>query len=175
MRTGSKVSCAAMTVRPAVLRRLGYRIYRALPPRLRGCVVRWLTPNYTLGAVVLLRDPAEQLLLVRQPKARGWSLPGGLAERGERPVDTAARELAEEVNVRLEPSELTPAHPNAIFHPRAKRIDTVFTATVNPSNVNVRVDPDEILEAHWYRIDGLPPLTRTTAQLLHTYGLWAAL
>lgn len=159
-----------MTLRPVWLRSRIYALFYRLPKVLRGQLVRRLTPNYTVGAVVLLRDADDRLLLVRQPHAHGWSLPGGLAARREDPAHTAARELAEEVGVRLDISELTPAHPNARVSARSQQVDMVFTARVSADLV-LTTDPAEISEAHWYHPQQLPPLTAPTRQLLVLYRL----
>jgi 8-oxo-dGTP diphosphatase len=47
----------------------------------------------------------------------------------------------------------------------------VFTATVDPSAMDLDTDPVEVLEARWFPADDLPPLTPPTARLLANYGL----
>ncbi len=153
------------------LSRVGFRLFHRLPPKLRRRLVQAVTPNYTLGAVVLLRDQADRLLLVRQPPGYGWSLPGGLLDRGETPQAAAARELAEETGVRLPPATLRPTDPNAQVNAVSRQVDMVFTATVDASTTGLAVDSVEIIEAGWYAIDALPALTVSTARLLARYGI----
>lgn len=149
---------------------MGYRFFYGLPAAVRRRLVRLATPTYTMGAVVLVRDSADRLLLLRQPAAKGWSLPGGLAARREQPVECAARELAEETGVTIAAAALTPAVPNAVIHTRGRWIDTVFEARVD-GDVAVHVDGAEILEAGWHPLDSLPRLTPATARLLGRYGI----
>lgn len=151
-------------------RAAGYRIFYRLPPAVRRRLVRLATPTYTVGAVVIVRDGADRLLLLRQPASRGWSLPGGLASRRERPVECAVRELAEETGVELAVGAVTPAVPNAVVHTRGRWIDTVFEARVD-GDVAVQVDGAEILEAGWHPVGSLPVLTPATARLLGSYGI----
>lgn len=160
-----------MSLRPAPLRKLVYYVFRGLPLGIRAWLVRRLTPNYTVGAVVLLRDYEGQLLLLRQVHSQSWSLPGGLSARRERPIDTAARELFEEVGVRLDLKELWPAVPNALINPKAQQVDVVFTATVESDEVKIKPDEAEIVETKWYGLKELPPLTGPTARLLGAYGI----
>jgi 8-oxo-dGTP pyrophosphatase MutT (NUDIX family) len=158
----------------AALSRAAIRTFRRLPPRTRMRLVRAGTPNYTVGAIVLLRDEEQRILLVQQPPAPGWGLPGGLLNRREAPADGAARELAEEVGVRLNPSALTPAVPNALINARVQQVDVVFTATVDGGSTEIVVDGIEIGEARWFAPDALPELTRPTTRLLGRYGLGPA-
>ncbi|GAA1703896.1 NUDIX hydrolase [Fodinicola feengrottensis] len=147
-----------------------YTLFGKLPKKMKKHLVRAVTPNYTVGSVVLLRDENDRLLMLRQPPNRGWSLPGGLINKRETPVDAAARELREETGVRLRPDQLTQAVPSAMVNPRTQQVDCVFTATVS-SSVQVDPDPVEVIEAGWYRIGQLPPLSRPTANLLGHYGI----
>jgi len=155
----------------------GYTIFYRLPQRVRLQLVRLAAPTFTVGAVVLLHDAEApdpgRILLLRQPPGRGWTLPGGLLGRGEQPQDGARRELAEETGIRLEPGQLTPAHPNAVVHPKGRWIDMVYTARVPASTTPTTVDGAEVWEAVWHPVDGLPRLTRATAQMLERYGIGA--
>jgi hypothetical protein len=76
--------------------------------------------------------------------------------------------------VTLDSRELRPAVPNAVVH-SAGWVDMVFTASVPAATTRLRVDGAEVLEAAWFPVDALPPLTRNTAALLADYGLgpWA--
>jgi ADP-ribose pyrophosphatase YjhB (NUDIX family) len=155
------------------LRRLAYSAYYLIPPRLRRRAVRLLMARYTVGAVALVSDEERPgyLLLLRQPRAAGWSLPAGLLQRGERPVDGCVRELHEETGLQLSTDELTPAVPNAVIHTNGQWVDVVFEARVPASSAVIEVDGLEIIEAAWYSRDSLPPLTVATARLLSYYGI----
>ncbi|MEZ0094682.1 NUDIX hydrolase [Streptacidiphilus sp. EB129] len=59
-------------------------------------------------AFALVLDAEERTLLTRVDRpGRGWEVPGGHLDPGERPVAAAVRELAEETGLRLQPSQLT--------------------------------------------------------------------
>ena len=148
-----------------------YRSFYGLPPQIRARIVRLGVGTYTVGAVTLVRDADRRhLLLVRQPPGKGWSLPGGLLNRGERPAQGAARELAEETGLKLPPEAITPAVPNAIVHTRGRWIDLVFDGVADPATA-LHADEVEILEVGWHPVDNLPPVTPATARVLAHYGL----
>lgn len=149
------------------LRKAAFQVFYRLPARWRRRMVRYLKPRFTVGSVVLVYAD-EQLLLLRQPGSGGWSLPAGLMNRGERPIDCAVRELAEETGVRVPVADVEPAHPNAVVH--KGWIDCVFIARV-PAGTAVAVDGEEVHEGAFYPVDALPPLTVPTARLLGTYGI----
>jgi 8-oxo-dGTP pyrophosphatase MutT (NUDIX family) len=91
-------------------------------------------------------------------------------DRGETPVECAVRELAEETGIRVPVEAVTPAAPNAVVHVRGRWVDVVFETEVEAPEAFV-LDRDEVIEAAWYRLDALPPLTVATAKLLAHYGI----
>ena len=131
-------------------------------------------PTYIIGAVVVVRDSTApepgRILLIRQPPGHGWSIPGGLMDRGEIPIEAAARELNEEVGIAVDVDDLVPLTPSALVHVDGRWVDCVFEARV-PPDTRVTVDGGEVIEAAWYRLDALPPLTVPTARLLGRYGI----
>jgi ADP-ribose pyrophosphatase YjhB (NUDIX family) len=151
----------------------GYGLFYRLPHGVRRRLVRLLTQTYIVGAVTLVRDAdagPHRLLLLRQPPGRGWSLPAGLLRRGEPPVLGAARELAEETGIELDPDQLAPAVPNAVVHAKGW-VDVVFETRVSASGTHLQVDGAEVHEAAWHRLDELPLLTHATARLLAYYDI----
>ena len=158
------------------LRGYGYRTFYRLPGKVRRRLVRLAVQKYLVGAVSVITDADApdpgRLLLLRQPPGRGWGLPAGLLKHHEPPVVGAARELFEESGLRLAPADLRPGNPNAIIHP-AGWVDTVFFGTA-PAASTFEVDGGEVLEARWFPIDDLPPLTPNTELLLGVYGIGPA-
>ena len=104
-------------------------------------------PRITVAAIAFLR-PDGRVLTVRRRGTSAFMLPGGKPEADESAVDTAIREVHEELGVRVEAHEL---HLLGTFLSRAANeaghglLATVFTtrASVAP------VPQAEIAEARW--------------------------
>ncbi|NJC69700.1 NUDIX hydrolase [Planosporangium thailandense] len=156
------------------LRLAAFRAFYRLPFRWRRRLVRMGSVHYIVGAVTIVRDADAEspgrILLLRQPPGPGWSVPGGLLNRGERPIAGAARELAEETGIRLPIDRLRPATPNAVVHTGGRWVDMVFETEV-PADAPLDPDEAEVHEAAWHPLDALPRLTGPTARLLAHYGI----
>jgi ADP-ribose pyrophosphatase YjhB (NUDIX family) len=151
---------------------VAYGIFYRLPQKTRLRLVRLATPKYTVGAVVLVFDPSgNRLLLLRQPPGRGWTLPAGLLNRNEAPIEGAIREVAEETGLSFTVDDLRPASPNAVVHTHGRWIDTVFRTQADPATAKLAVDGAEVWEAAWHDLADLPKLTVATERLLGVYGI----
>jgi ADP-ribose pyrophosphatase YjhB (NUDIX family) len=78
------------------------------------------TPKVDVRAAVFEDD---QILLVKEPNEAGWSVPGGWADVGESPSETAARETLEESGYEVTPVKLLAAydrdrrgHPPIVYY-----------------------------------------------------------
>jgi 8-oxo-dGTP diphosphatase len=152
------------------VKRLAMRAFRRLPKPLRRLIVRSYTPSYTVGAVLALRRPEGTILLVQQRHTPGWALPGGLLQRGESAADAVVREVAEEVDLRLDPGRLP--RPFAIVSPRVRRVDVVFVMTAfEPVAVRRGPDTDEVMNVRWFPLDGLPEVSEPTVDILRGVNL----
>ncbi|WP_300676259.1 NUDIX domain-containing protein [Nocardioides sp.] len=107
----------------------------------------------TVSAVVF-RDAEGRVLSVRKRGTDRFMLPGGKPEAGETPVETAVREISEELGITLSTSELAllgEFESEAANEPGHLLRSTVFTwpHPVEP------VVAAEIEEARWATLDEL--------------------
>src|SRR5688572_14978012 len=90
-------------MREALFDLLGH-VWRRAPRQLRRSVLVLTQRTYTAGVVGVVPDRDDAVLLLkhrfRVPYA--WGLPGGYLESGETPNAAFAREVLEELNLRVE-------------------------------------------------------------------------
>lgn len=122
------------------------------------------TPPKHLVSYFTLFDPKQNsLLLVDHKKAQLWLPPGGHVEPGEHPMDTAHRELEEELSTSLpllqqDPIFLTVTETVGLT---AGHIDvSLWYVFVADSTKSYSYDRSEFNEIQWFPINELP-LDRT--------------
>ncbi|WP_316311915.1 NUDIX hydrolase, partial [Clavibacter michiganensis] len=65
-------------------------------------------PRRIRVSAAVITDADGRLLVVRKAGTTAFMQPGGKPEPGEHPAETLARELAEEIGVRVAPDALEP-------------------------------------------------------------------
>ncbi len=141
-------------------------VFRRLPGPVRRGLVRAGTPGYTVGAVLVVEHEGSVLVL-RQPHRPGWSLPGGLLDRGEAPHRGVERELREETGLVVRVG--LPATTQV--DPRLRRVDVIYRLRVAERPA---VRPGgEAQEARWLTpeqvvagVDGGPGADGPTREIL---------
>ena len=58
------------------------------------------------SAAVLIENELGELLIVKSNYKDHWSLPGGIVDPGESPLEAAVREVEEEVGIKINPENL---------------------------------------------------------------------
>ena len=68
----------------------------------------WLTSldRRFSSAAVLIENEQGELLIVKTGYKDHWSLPGGIVDAGESPLEAAVREVKEEVDIQVDPKDL---------------------------------------------------------------------
>ncbi|HZI97030.1 MAG TPA: NUDIX domain-containing protein [Actinomycetales bacterium] len=145
------------------LRRRGYTAallgFRKMPAPVRRGLVRSVTPGFTVGAVCAI-DHDGQWLFLRQPHRVGWSLPGGLLDRGERPDDAVRREIREETALEVEVGLPVSVQVNAAV----RRVDVIYRIAVD-DRPDVRVG-GEAKDFRWLAPTDLDDADASTREIL---------
>ena len=123
--------------------------------------------------VVLLQDGPEVLLVQEKLDGGKWTLPGGWADVGYTPFETAAKEAYEETGLLVKPVRLL-----ALFdkrkhaHPPEPWYTYKAFIQCEVEGGSLVQDTQETTAARWFREDELPSLEmstdRTTASQLQT-------
>ena len=113
------------------------------------------------SAAAIIRDEQGRVLLIRRGDGRGWSLPGGVMEPGERIADCAVRETCEETGLEVEPVRLIGIYSDPdvmqITFPngdQAHLVSATFECRVIGGKL--RADGEESLEVAYFPPDALP-------------------
>jgi 8-oxo-dGTP diphosphatase len=125
-------------------------------------------PMLTVDVVVLAstRD-ARRVLLVQRghpPFVGSWALPGGFVDEGERVIEAAPRELAEETGLRVDALELLGVYDTPGRDPRGWTVSIVYLARMQSEPAVAGAD--DASDARWFAVDGLPELAFDHAMII---------
>jgi len=123
----------------------------------------YLTPKLDIRAAVF---KGKKLLMVKEKDNQKWSVPGGWADVGLSPAENAAKEVAEEAGLKVNPIKLMAVwdkrfhdHPPELFHVyKALFLCEIAGGTLAPGF--------ETSEAQFFAEGAIPPLStnRITAE-----------
>lgn len=138
------------------MRRSGLRLFGKLPSSARRFVVRRVAPAWTAGSMAIIERDDGRWLMVKPVYRAGWSLPGGLIDRGESPADAVVREVMEELGLRVR----TEAEPWVVFDAKMRRVETVFRAELidDVDLDSIQICTHELDRVGWFSPDDPPSI-----------------
>lgn len=116
-------------------------------------------PILTVGAVVLILDEQNRLLMMRRSDSGSWGLPGGALEPGERVEEAARRETLEESGLQVKQMSLFGVFSGPECYYKYPNGDEVYNVTV--AYLSERVSGEihlngEHTEWNWFALTDLP-------------------
>jgi 8-oxo-dGTP diphosphatase len=129
-----------------------------------------LTPNKRAGTL-----PFDVLLIERgcEPFEGRWALPGGWVDAGETSRAAAARELAEETGIEVDPAALRQlgVYDAPDRDPRGRYVTVAYTLIVDRT---VPTAGDDARQARWWPLNQLPSLAFDHADILGDLAVTAS-
>lgn len=101
--------------------------------------------HYPAGAVDVIIEKDDKLLLIRrknEPFKGLLAIPGGFVNEGEKVEDTAVREMTEETNLTIEPTDILGVYSDPKRDPRGHVISIVFIGKIIAGEVRAGDDAD---------------------------------
>jgi 8-oxo-dGTP pyrophosphatase MutT (NUDIX family) len=151
------------------IHRRSLRLLRWVPTPLLERAVRLRSPSYTLGAACMIEHDGA-VLLVQTAYRRTWSLPGGLLDRGEPPLDGLRREVREEVGLEVD----VRGEPIVIVDLGSQLVDFFYRASL-PEGVrpeDAHAGSTEIEEVAWVDRDEARTRVRGGSRLQRKFALF---
>ena len=119
---------------------------------------------------IIERD--DKLLLVRRKKdpfKGSLSFPGGKVDEGEKVEDALKRELKEETNFDIEPTDILGVYSDPSRDPRGHRVSITFIATIKSGEAKAADDAESIV---WLPINEQQDLAFDHNKILNAYRQW---
>jgi len=119
------------------------------------------TATLGIGAAVAVHD-GDRLLLTRRSDNGEWCLPGGGMDAGERPAETAEREVLEETGLTVRVTELLGVYSDPdviVVYPDGNRrqiVGVLFRAEQVEGTAGLS---DEVTEVGWFTAEEAAGLT----------------
>ena len=133
------------------------RLFSLIPWPVQRVLIGWAKPSFVVGTTAAVTNAEGQILLVRHSYKPGWSTPGGFVNRREPTTDAVAREVWEELGIRVR----VEGEPVCIVRSQERIVELVHRARPVDDEAAARVRPRsaEIAEARWFDPDDLPDLS----------------
>ena len=125
--------------------------------------------NPTPTVDVVVEHPRGIVLIERTNEPRGWALPGGFVDEGERVEDAALREVTEETGLTVELLALLGVYSDPARDPRQHNLSVVYVGRTEGEPAA----GDDAGRAEIFALDALPsPLCFDHALILEDYRRW---
>lgn len=117
----------------------------------------WFRVSPALGVDALVLDQSDRILLIQRKDSGLWAMPGGIAEIGHSPAESAVKELWEEAGLRGRTGRLLGVFDNRVWRSATKvqMVHLVFLVECDQGEPSPGV---ECLDARFFSLDALPEM-----------------
>lgn len=123
------------------------------------------------SAVLILEDDDERALIVKANYKAHWTFPGGMIDKGETPKQAAVREVAEEVGLTIDASDVQFGWTAARHSVVADTYQFIFTTKLQPGMADhIILQTSEIDD--WRLVSKAEVLSESN-RYAKTVSLWA--
>lgn len=101
--------------------------------------------------IILKNSRNGKVLIVREPQDKDWQLPGGRTEESEKFYQTIARELLEELHLKLSQFKINFVYNEQVLHIRdqAMQMTVFFEIKLEVKDIKKIKVSDEVAELCW--------------------------
>lgn len=107
-------------------------------------------PRKRVAAGALFFDEEDNVLILKPSYKDGWTIPGGVVDANESPLDACRREVQEEVGLEFSRNDFSLLAISHTLPPKNKawRTDAIHITFLGPriARTGVRIDNDEITD-----------------------------
>ena len=120
-------------------------------PLLVRTSVRLFSPKWTVGALAILTNEQNQVLLVKhRGRAQPWGLPGGILKHPEAPLQGLCRELREELCLPVDAAFLQIQEPLIGIKLPLLELIYCYKKSLSPLEISkIKLQKLELLGLHW--------------------------
>jgi len=121
------------------------------------------------SAAVLLENADGELLIVKSDYKKHWTVPGGVIDEGETPLQAVVRETEEEIGVRIDPKNVMFVAVVARSGPAFDTYQFIFKARL-PENVKIVLQPDEISDYSFVTREQVAAVDHNYGEVVRTWA-----
>lgn len=118
-------------------------------------------PKKRMGSGVIIRNKKGEILLLKTSYKDHWEIPGGVVEENESPLQTAEREVYEEIGLKINIKSCLVIHYRAGMKDQDENIMFVSDGGILENLNKLKLDGKEIVEAKFVSFEKAVKLVGT--------------
>lgn len=121
------------------------------------------------SAALLLENADGELLIVKSDYKKHWTVPGGVIDEGETPLQAVVREAEEEIGIKIDPKNVMFVAVVARSGPAFDTYQFIFKAVL-PENMKIVLQPEEISDYDFVMREQAVAADRNYGEIVYTWA-----